>query len=693
MNGIRAIQERVANTPDAYAAQSTARGARSLDVPRSAARFALLALTSGCIVALAVLKAGGAGSHVTTDVLAGVLAVGFIALTLVDFRLSVAVTIFELALGGAGGHWVDYGSLSGRLFLVTVVTLRAAWLTFAAWRHDLQPVLGRYGAHALGIAVLVPAVWMSLGLANGNLRGNVFSDGNGFLFFAFVLVVVTLVRSGDGAWFLRLFFAACAASAVLYFLLIVVTASGAVSLDTVRDWLSIRLGMGGVIGHMPNGAYRLFTGGSLFLVVGAALTTRCLLARPRAAWLWLLGGLFFVDLVATYTRGLWLAALVSVALVLALDVRGVRQLGLAVGIPTVLVGLALVVAPVTGFSLYGYVTNRAGSIATTSHTKYQSRVENPGFEASRRAWGVSDAGGSSLRAQRTTSASWTGAHSLGISNSTGDEDAYVFQNLAVKPHTKYSVSAWVDARALRQPAAGGRGLFVWDAQDGSQYTVPLTTSTGGWRRLSVTFRTKASAKDIQIRLYAPKGRIFWDAAGITRGALKPSALAGGGPVQVTRISATPAAAAMALASTGGRGSDVAGAASNSYKIAEAKALLHYIRRRPIYGYGFGSVATDFSPTGYSFELSYLDLLFKTGILGLLIFLSFPVRLVIDALRLRRRHPQASFDSAGGIGSPGVVVGVIGGILAAGATNPYLFAAFGLVSILAMVAWLEPAQSD
>src|SRR6185312_693105 len=202
MTGIRAIQDRVANTPDAYAAESPARRARSLDLPRSAARFALLALTCGCIIALA----------------------------LVDFRSSVAVTIFELALGGAGGHWVDYGSLSGRLFLITVVTARAAWLTFVAWRQGLQPVLGRYGAHALAIAVLVPAVWMSLGLANGNLRGNVFSDGNGFFFFAFVLVVVTLVREGDSAWFLRLFFAACAASAVLYFLLIVVTASGAVSL-------------------------------------------------------------------------------------------------------------------------------------------------------------------------------------------------------------------------------------------------------------------------------------------------------------------------------------------------------------------------------------------------------------------------------------------------------------------------------
>ena len=109
--------------------------------------------------------------------------------------------------------------------------------------------------------------------------------------------------------------------------------------------------------------------------------------------------------------------------------------------------------------------------------------------------------------------------------------------------------------------------------------------------------------------------------------------------------------------------------------------------RPIYGYGFGKVASDFS-TGYSYELSYLDLLLKAGLIGLLLYLSFPLRLVYDALRLRfgfRPLPE----TAGGAGTAGIVVGVIVGILLAGATNPYLFAAFGLVSILAMTAWLEP----
>ena len=333
------------NPPDAYVARPARRRGAALTVSRSAARCALLALTIACIVALAVLKAGGSGSHVTSDVLGGVLAVAFIALALIDFRLSVAVTIFELVLGGAGGHWIDYGSLSGRIFLITVVTLRAAWLTIVDWRQGLHPVLGRYGAHALALAILIPAIWIPLGVLEGNGRHNAFADGNGYVFFAFVLVVMTLFRRGEGAWLRRMFFAACATSAAAYFSLIVLTSSGVLSLDSVRQWLSIRLGMGGVIGYMANGDFRLFTAGSLFLVVGLVLTAQRLLVRPRDLLLWLLGAVLAVDLIATYTRGLWLSAIIAVAFVLALESRSVRQLGFAVGIPSVLFGLAVAATP------------------------------------------------------------------------------------------------------------------------------------------------------------------------------------------------------------------------------------------------------------------------------------------------------------------------------------------------------------
>jgi hypothetical protein len=453
-----------------------------------------------------------------------------------------------------------------------------------------------------------------------------------------------------------------------------------VSLDSLSEWLSVRLDMGGVIGYMPNGDFRLFTAGSLFVQVGLVLTADRLLARPRDLRLWLLGLILTVDLIATYTRGLWISAVVSVLIVLALEVRRARQLGLAVGIPVAVGALALAITPLWGFSLYGYVFHRASTITDAGGPSFRGRITNPSFEGSLHGWGVG--GTRSVHMQRTGSAAHGGTHSLQVSNSKADEDAYAFQNLAVKRRTKYALSAWVDARGFRQPAVGGRGILIWDAQDGALYTVPLTSATEGWKRIAFTFPTRAKAKDIQVRLYAPEGHVLWDSVRLrARGRAGAGVSAAGAGVETSSIPESSATAGMALASSGG-GGDAAGAASNAYKVAEAKALWGYIKHRPVYGYGFGKIASDFS-TGYSYELSYLDLLLKAGLIGLLLYLSFPLRLIRDGLKRRRR------DAA----TAGVVVGVVAGILLAGATNPYLFAAFGLISILAMVAWLEQPQPD
>ena len=241
----------------------------------------------------------------------------------------------------------------------------------------------------------------------------------------------------------------------------------------------------------------------------------------------------------------------------------------------------------------------------------------------------------------------------------------------------------------RRPAGGA--CLVWDAQDGLLYTVPLTRRTNGWTHLAFTFPTRAHAGDIQVRLYAPKGRVLWDDVQLrARGHAGPSSRAAGGGVQVSSLAARRRRRPwLSRRRAGGRG-DIAGEASNAYKAAEARALWGYIKKRPIYGLRLWKVASRFA-TGYSYELSYLDLALKAGIIGLLLYLSFP-------LRLMRRRVAASANAAlrasrpcTRIGAPGVVVGVVAGILLAGATNPYLFAAFGLVSILMMVAWLEEAQ--
>jgi hypothetical protein len=359
-----------------------------------------------------------------------------------------------------------------------------------------------------------------------------------------------------------------------------------------------------------------------------------------------------------------------------------------VGIPVAAGALALAITPLWGFSLYGYVFQRAATIGDTGRPSFPDHLTNPSFEASLRGWA---AGGSrKVLLERTGSAAHTGTHGLRLSNSSADEDAYAFQNLMVKPKTDYAVTAWVNARGLRRPAVGGRGVLIWDAQDGLLYTAPLTSATNGWKRIAFTFPTHAKAKDIQIRLYAPEGRVVWDSVRLTaRGRAAGGARATGAHVQTSAIPETSATQEMALGSSGA-GNDAAGAASNAYKVAEAKALWDYIKHRPIYGYGFGKIASDFS-TGYSYELSYLDLLLKAGLIGLLLYLSYPLRLVADGRRAgRRRHARGGRD---GIGTAGVVAGVVVGILVAGATNPFLFAAFGLISILATVAWLERDQPN
>jgi hypothetical protein len=306
-------------------------------------------------------------------------------------------------------------------------------------------------------------------------------------------------------------------------------------------------------------------------------------------------------------------------------------------------------------------------------------------------WRVNRAGGRALQVRGTAASARSGRHSLELSNSKSNQDAYVFQNLTVRSKTAYAVSAWVNARRLRLPAAGRRGLLVWDAEDGVLYTVPLTRSTNGWKRLSFTFPTRGHAGDIQIRLYAPQGRVLWDDVRIAaQGRAGANAQATVAPLVVTSAPETSASQMMALRSTAGGNGDIAGEASNAYKVAEAKALWGYIKRRPLYGYGFGKVATDFS-TGYSYELSYLDLTLKAGLIGLLLFLSFPLRLIVDALRLRWSGAYVDLRRVRQLRVSGIVVGVVAGILLVGATNPFLYAAFGLVSILMMVAWLEAAE--
>jgi hypothetical protein len=121
---------------------------------------------------------------------------------------------------------------------------------------------------------------------------------------------------------------------------------------------------------------------------------------------------------------------------------------------------------------------------------------------------------------------------------------------------------------------------------------------------------------------------------------------------------------------------------------QARVLLGHIRERPIFGYGFGTIAEDYSyRRTYTYELAYLDLLYKTGVVGTALFLSYPLRLLADGvrgrvgrLRLPTGVPQAEVS---------IPASIIVSILITGATNPYFLGAYGLMPILATIAWLDP----
>jgi hypothetical protein len=486
-----------------------------------AAALFLTVVSTSCILFLTELTAAGTESSANTEIQA-LLVLSFIALSIVDFRASVAIAVFELVLAGAGGHWTSLpGNVSGRNFLDAVVAIRALTIIASDWRRTRHLELGRYGLHALTLAVVIPIVWMSLGLYYGNVRSAVFADGNGFGFFAFIVVIVALLIRRQGSWFRNLFFAACAVNGVVYLALVTVTATKWVILDpTMNNALLIRLDMGGQVGYMGNGAFRLFTGSSLFLQIGLALVAWRLITRPRQIWPWLLYAILSIDLLATYTRGLWVSGAAAVIMVIALGSPTLKRAALVVTATAVMWGLIAAGGALNGFSLREYVFNRSATI------------------------------------------------------------------VSVGPSTPTS-------------------------------STPTSSSS-----------STNSSKDA------------W------------------------------------------------GEASNKMRIEQAKILFRLIKKRPVLGYGFGAVAKEWGPS-YAFELSYIALLFKAGIIGLLLYLSFPLRLLWDSWRVRfsKRSPPQGIS----LRAASIPFAIVASIMLAGSTNPYLFAAFGIISILAATAWLDDTK--
>ena len=130
-----------------------------------------------------------------------------------------------------------------------------------------------------------------------------------------------------------------------------------------------------------------------------------------------------------------------------------------------------------------------------------------------------------------------------------------------------------------------------------------------------------------------------------------------------------------------------GDASTSVRVDQAGPLWDGFRAHPVFGSGLGSALgsgfardPDFP---WSFELTYLQVLFQLGVVGLIVLLWLPATVLWsttrEVLTSARIRPEV-------LASLSALIG----ILISSGTNPYLLTNFGMLSLVMVVALAEPA---
>ena len=303
--------------------------------PANVARLAvpvLVAVSGLTIIALTALLLLDAPRPIVS-VLQVVLIAAFLGLALLDLRAAVAIAMIELAVAGASGQWTRFpGGISGRVALDMTVALAGAIWLLRDWRRHGRLELGRYGAHALAIAILLPLIWMPIGLLNGNLPRDVVADGNGHLFLAFSLACIALIRQGHGAWLRNWLLVACAANAIVTLAMIVrdpgrhraaADARGHPvrrSACRQRDRLPVERCLPLLPRQRPLPPDRPCARG---------LEARC--SNRASVPYWILYAILLIDVTATYTRGFWIGSVLALTVVLVLGSDSWRRAATVVG--------------------------------------------------------------------------------------------------------------------------------------------------------------------------------------------------------------------------------------------------------------------------------------------------------------------------------------------------------------------------
>jgi len=130
--------------------------------------------------------------------------------------------------------------------------------------------------------------------------------------------------------------------------------------------------------------------------------------------------------------------------------------------------------------------------------------------------------------------------------------------------------------------------------------------------------------------------------------------------------------------------------STSYRLEEAPQLLRGFRRHVVLGSGLGATLPSgfrrSQPEPWSFELSYLQLLFQLGVVGIILLLAAPVWALYRGIRSLAR---ADSDHRVAIAA---AIGGIAGFLFTSGGNPYLMTSVGMLALAVLLAMTEQAMA-
>ena len=142
---------------------------------------------------------------------------------------------------------------------------------------------------------------------------------------------------------------------------------------------------------------------------------------------------------------------------------------------------------------------------------------NPSFETNAAIWTENDSSGGLTPTRSSDDSKW-GAYSLKMVQLGGNQNDYMrFRISSPDASTEYTVTAWVNVTVFTSAATSNRGLVALDSADASTLvSSDITAATTGWVKKEVTVTTTATPGNLDVRLYAPKGTLYWDGVQIEK---------------------------------------------------------------------------------------------------------------------------------------------------------------------------------